>query len=488
MTRDDLDVNNPDPAARVRALTKRGIAEARAGERIVAIASLKEAEQVATGAGLTSAAIGAHIDRGWALWLAGEAEGAIVLYSEGAQMAREAGDVERLRLALGNLGIAYGRLGRHADSLATYEEYLPFVSDDPAAGAEAHLNCGSALANLGRPHEALLHFERAEALATEAGLTESLVMVHLNRGVLSESAGDLGPAFELYWKAFDIADETNDADLIGTVTLALGAAYARAGDDPHASDCFEQSEHAFRASGDRRRLADALHGHAVSLQRVGLHDAALEALEEEEPLRVEQGDDLTRGACILSQALVLAGRPKSPGTDTRFAEAASAYAHAGALSTVAEVHHARAEWLRRQGMDDEALAAAREALSTALKAPNLPTEVRVRGLLAVMLADTGDFEAAEAELAAAEASAEESGDREAVTGTRARRAYVLAREEKTAEETVAQLDAAWEHGRTLAQPQMARDALALVIQEITDRCDSRYSEPITVWQSDFLAN
>ncbi|MGB4442737.1 MAG: tetratricopeptide repeat protein [Coriobacteriia bacterium] len=486
MTPDDFDVNDSDPAARVRALMQRGIAEANAGERIAAVASLKEAEQVAADAGLTSAAIGAHINRGWVLWFAGEAEGAITLYSEGAQMAREAGDAERLLLALNNLGIAYGRLGRHAESLATYEEYLPFVSDDPAAGAEAHLNCGTALASLGRPDEAALHFERAERLATDAGLAESLVMVNLNRGVLSESAGDLEAAFEHYWKAFDLADETKDADLIGTVTMALGAAYARAGDDPHASDCFEQSELAFRASGDRRRLADALHGHAIALQRVGLDDAALEALQEEEPLRAEQGDSLALGACILSQALLLAGRPKSPSTDTRFAEAAAAYVHAGALSTVAEVHHARAEWLRKQGMDDEALAAAREALSTAIKAPNLPTEIRVRGLLAVMLADAGDLEAAETELVAAEASAEESGDREGVTGAQARKAYVLARGEKPAEDVVAQLDAAWEHGLTLTQPQTAREALTLVVQEIKDRCDGRYSTPIALWQADFL--
>jgi len=488
MTPDDLDVTETDPAARVRALTKRGIAEANAGERIAAVASLKEAEQVATDAGLTSAAIGAHIDRGWALWLAGEAEGAVVLYSEGARMAREVGDVERLRLALGNLGIAYGLLGRHAESLATYEEYLPFVSDDAAAGAEAHLNCGSALASLGRRDEALVHLERAERLATEAGLAESLVMVHLNRGVLSESAGDLEPAFEQYWKAFDVADETKDTGLTGTVTMALGRAYVRADDHAHASDCFEQSEHAFRASGDKRRLADALHGHAIALQRVGLDDAALEVLQEEEPLRVEQGDSRALGACILSQALLLAARPKSPSTDTRFVEAASAFVQAGALSTVAEVHHARAEWLRRQEMDAEALAAAREALSVALKASNLPTEIRVRGLLAVMLADAGDFEAAETELEAAEAAADEAGDREAVTGTRARRAYVLARADKPAEDVVAQLDAAWEHGLTLAQPQMAREALTLVIQEIKNRCDSRYSAPITVWQSDILVS
>lgn len=273
MTPNDPEVTDTDPAARVRALTQRGVAEAQAGERIAAVASLKEAEQVASEAGLTSAAIAAHINRGWVLWYAGEVEGALVLYTEGAQMAREVGDAERLQSALSKLGIAYGTLGRHAESLAAYEEYLPFVSDDPAAGAEAHLNCGTALANLGRPDEALLHFDRAERLAADAGLDGPLVMAYLNEGLLGETAGEPELAFELYWKAFDTAEETKDADLIGTATAALGAAYVRAGDHARAIECFTEAERAFQAAGDAIRLADVQQQRAEALERTGAEGA-----------------------------------------------------------------------------------------------------------------------------------------------------------------------------------------------------------------------
>jgi tetratricopeptide (TPR) repeat protein len=478
MTPDDLDLTDSDPGARARELMQRGIAEARAGERIAAVASLKEAERVASDAGLTAIAIGAHINRGWALWLAGEAEGAIALYAEGAQMAREVGDVERLRLALGNLGIAYGQLGRHAESLAAYEEYLPFVSDDPEAGAEAHLNCGSALASLGRPGDAFTHFDRAQSLATDAGLTESVVMAHLNKGMLREVAGDRQAAFELYWKAFDIADETKDADLIGTVTMALGAGYARAGDDAHAGDCFEEAGRAFRASGDVRRLADALHGHEIALQRVGLDVAAMEALEEEESLRKAQGDDLALAACVLNQAVRLAARPKSPSADERFADAISLYTRAGALGAVAEAQHARAEWRRRQEMDTESLESIVQAVDAASQAGSTAVESRARALRAVILADARDLEAAEAEVEAAETTARETDDLEGITGARVRRAYIAARRGVPGDELCAQLRAAIEHARVAGHEPKGRFAAEAVAAEILERCGEDYRDAL----------
>ena len=482
MTQQDPAVHDLDPAARVRELTQRGIAEAQAGERIAAVATLKEAEQVASDAGLTSAAIAAHINRGWALWYAGEVEGALVLYAEGAQMAREIGDADRLRSALSNLGIAYGRLGRHAESLAAYEEYLPFVSDDLTASAEAHLNCGSALASLGRADEALAHLERAERLATGAGLTGPLVMIYLNRGFLSESAGNPDAAFEFFWKAFDTAEETQDADLIGTVTNALGRAYVRAGDDSRGADCFGEAERAFRSLGDDARLADALQQHAAALQRVGLGDQALAAWDEAESIWRELGDDAALAESIFGQALVLAVETKSPNVDLRFADAGDLYRRANLPERLAEVRHAHAQWLREQEMDRQALDRIRQAMEAAAEAGNGAIECRARGLYATMLADTYQFEAAARELEAAGAQAEANGDRDAVMGLSARRAYVMAREGASLEDVIAQVEAALEQARALEEPRMGEQAIAIVIDEIRGWCDDAYHDRLGEWR------
>ncbi len=480
---DDFDVSNPDPAIRARALIDRGIAQAEAGERIAAVASLKEAEKVAADAGLTSIAIGAHINRGWALWYAGETGGAITLYSEGAQMAREASDIEHLRVALSNLGVAYSTMGRHAEAVAVYEEYLPYVVDDAAESADAHLNTGSALVGLGRPDEAIAHFEEAERLATAANLREPLVIVHLNRGVLLERSGDTDGAFDLYWKAFDIAEEAKDADLVGRVTMTLGRAYLRVGDDTHACDCFGEAANAFRYLEDSVRLADALHRHGLALRRVGLGDAAVEAWQEEEPILRERGDELALGECIFLQAQVLGALTPSPATDLTFSEAASHYNSAKAIDRLAEVYHAHAQWLRDRRMDDEAASRLKKAFEALEAVPNPTVECRARGLNALVLADSGAFEAAASELDAAEAVATSNGDEPGMTGVRARRAYVLAREGKPAADVIAQLEAALEHAQTLAGPEIREQAVDLVIAEIDTRCGGGYGEALLAWRT-----
>lgn len=483
MTRGDNDTAPLEPAERVRALTERGLAQAQAGEGIAAVVSLKEAEQVARDAGLTSLAIGAHIDRGWALWLGGETAGAATLYAEGAEMARAAGDTARLRIALGNLGIAYSHLGRPADALTVYEEYLPLVADEPAEAADAHLNAGSALVSLGRTDEATAHFDAAEREAEQGGLTEPRVVVNLNRGVLLERSGDIEGAFERYWQAFDLAEEAQDADLVGRTTMTLGRAYTRTGDPAHACDCFGEAVHAFRHEDDAARVAEALRLHGSALQAVGLIDQALEAWDEEESLLRDRGDALALGECVLRKALMLAAQSASPGVEVLFVEAADLFRGAGATGRLAEVYQAHAQLLRDRSRDEEAAGRLDKAFSALAEAPNPAVEARARGLRALMLADAGELDAARQELDAAEAMAERSADWQALTGIRARRAYVFARAGQPVADVIAQLDSAVAHARSLETPQVGEIAAGLVAAEIAARCGGEYRDALAGWKA-----
>lgn len=475
------DLTNLEPAERVRALSEHGIAQARAGEGIAAVITLKEAEQVALDAGLTSLAIGAHIDRGWALWLAGETAGAAALYAEGAQMARDASDAARLRIALGNLGIAYSHLGRTADALAVYEEYLPMVADDPAETADAHINAGSALVSLGRVDEAGEHFDAAERAAESASLIEPRVIVNLNRGVLLEKAGDSDGALERYWQAFDLAEEAKDADLVGRTTMALGRAYMRAGDHPHASDCFGEAVRAFRHEEDKARLVEALRLHGSALQRVGLVDAALEAWDEEAAILRERGDNLALGDCVLRKALMLAAQSTSPGVELLFVEAADLFRGVSATDRLAEVYQAHAQLLRDRGRDEEAVQRLEKAFGALDEAPNPAVESRARGLRALMIADAGDVEAASQELDTAEAIAESLADLQALTGIRARRAYLLACEGRPVADVVEQLRTTAEVAASAGLSDVAERAVGLVAREIAVRRGGEYREGLADW-------
>lgn len=474
MTDTDDTRNASDDAAHARELTARGIDEARNGDHEAAVGSFTEAETIARENGLLDLAAGAAVNRGWALWLAGRKDASIEAYEQGAQLAREASDVTRLMLALGNLGIAYTAAGRYEDALAVYEEYLPHVADDPGEAIDAHLNCATALANLGRYEEADGHLDEAERVAQDNGRA-AIASVYLNRGVIRERTGNTDEAFTLYWKAFDTVDEERDPGLFGTVMLTLARAYMRAGEDAHASDCYGEAERAFRYTEEQDRLAQALHEHATALLRVGLVDQALDAWREEEPILREMGDDLALGECLLEQALATRDRMSDFSSDVKFTEAAAAFRRAGAIERLPELMQAHALWLREHFMDTDAMKRVRELFEALAESPNPPVESRARALHALMLADAGDYDAAFDAIDRAETVAADAGDAEAITGAQARRAYVMARAGEPAENVKAQLKAAEAHADAEGHGQKGAYAVEAVAAEIEERCGEEYA-------------
>jgi len=473
-TRDTL-----DDAARARELMARGIDEARNGDHEAAVGLFTEAETIARENGLLDLAAGAAVNRGWALWLAGEKDGSIEAYEEGAQLAREAGDLTRLMLALGNLGIGYTAAGRHEEALGVYEEYLPHVAEDPDEAIDAHLNCATALVNLGRYEEANGHLDEAERIAHKNGRA-AMASVYLSRGAVREQTGDSDEAFALYWKAFDAVDEERDPGLFGTVMLTLARAYVRAGEDAHASDCYGEAERAFRYTEEQDSLAQALHEHAAALLRVGLVDQALEAWREEEPILREMGDHLALGECLLQQALATRERMSDFSSDVKFTEASMAFRRAGAIERLPELIQAHAAWLREHFMDTNAMKRMRELFEALAESPNAAVESRAHALHALMLADAGDLDAAFDAIDHAEAVAAGAGDAEAITGARARRAYVMARAGEPAENVTAQLKAAEAHADAEGHARKGAYAVEAVALEIEERCGEEYAGLLSV--------
>lgn len=434
MTETD-DVQNT-PEARVRTLLEQGIAQVKSGEHHLGMAAFEDAGRQATDAGLTALAAGAAIDRGWALWLAGEREPAITAYEEGATLAREANDDARLAIALGNLGVAYTDSGRYAEADALYPEYLEYISDDRAEQVDVHLDWGVALEGLDRTDE----------------------------------------AFALYWKAFDIAAEAEDAGLTGTVTMALGRAYTRHADHAKAADCFGEAARAFRHLEDDTLLGAALYQHGSALRRVGLVDEALEVWREAEPIFRELGDQRALGECLLVQALSAQGQLSNYSPDMQLTEAAAAFRAAGDLDRLPEIYLIHAQWCWDRSMDSAARKYVDEALEAAAVAPDPGVESRARTLHAQMLADANDLEGAEAELATAEDVARTASDLEGVTGVMARRAYVMARSGASYEDVRAQLFAAGDHARDAGHESQGRVAAEAIATEIEDRCGRLYTD------------
>jgi tetratricopeptide (TPR) repeat protein len=470
--------NGSDAAGRSGELMDRGVAAVRDGSYEDAHALLDEAEHMAAAAGLSATAIAAHINRGWALWVQGDPDGAAILYAEGAQMARDAKDVERLRVALTNLGVALRRLGRHDEAIAAYEEYLPHLSEHPPAAIEAHLSWGAMLAELGEHDSAEGHFEEAERLATEAEIREFLPEIRLNRGTLEEYRGAADAAITRYWDAYELASEMRLEDEVGAALIALGHAYARIGDHQRADACFAEAVQLFRSSGDTGQLADTLHAHARSLHASGRVEEAVAAWAEEAPIRRAAGDHHGLGDCLFQHIVAVRGRQEPPEMNLMFAEAGDAYLRAGDLGAVADVRYSHAQWLRGRELHDMARERVEQAVAAAEGGAHRTTESLARGLHAMVLADDGEFEAASAEAELAETAARESGEHPLVVGALARSAYVLACQARPVEEVVARLQASYDYAEAHITAAIGAGAVGDLVDEIAAECGRQYREPL----------
>lgn len=462
-------------ATLVRELVERGIAQVRAGEHEAGLSAFEDAERQATDAGLAALAAGAVINQGWALWLAGDRERSLAAYEDGAARARDAGDDARLALALGNLGIAYTGARRHADADAVYAEYVGYLADDIDEQVDARLNWGVALEGLGRGDDALAQLDEAQRIAEVKGLNLAAARVHLARGGMLERAGETDEAFELYWKAFDVASDAEDADLVGTSTMTLGSAYIRSQDYPKAADCFGEAARAFGYLEDDARLGAALYQHGRALQWAGLLAEALDVWREAEPIFRELGDHGALGECLLQQALAVSDQHSNLSPDLQFTEAAAAFRTAGMIDRLAEIHLVHAQWCWERSLDSAARTHVREALDAVATSPDVTVESRARAFHAQLLADDGDIERAETELVAAEAVAQKANDAEGITGVLARRAYVMARAGESFEDVRAQLLDAGDHAREAGHEAQGRVAADAIATEIEERCGRAYT-------------
>ena len=467
-----------DTASHVQEMLQRGITQVRAGEHAVGMSSFDEAGRLATSAGLTALAAGAAINRGWALALSGDTAQSIDAYVEGAGLAREADDPRRLVIALGNLGIAYTAERRYEEAIAVYEEYIPLLEDDAEEEVDSRLNWSVALEGLDRTVEAAEQLDEAERVALGAGLDPLLVRVHIAQGGMRERGGESEEALELYWKAFDVASEAEDADMVGTVTMTLGYAYTRVGDHAKAADCFGEAARAFRYLEADDRLAGALVRQGRAMQTLGLVDQALEVWREAEPLLRELDDQAALGECLLEQALAVSEQQSNFAPDLQFTEAAAAFRTAGVLDRLSVVYLAHAQWCWQRHLDSQARKHVQEALDAVAATPNPMIESRARALHAQMLADTGEITDAVTELTTAETLSLLDGDQQGVTGARVRAAYVMARNGATVEDVRARLAEAIEQAREAGHEAQARLAADTVAAEIEERCGGVYTDLI----------
>jgi tetratricopeptide (TPR) repeat protein len=193
------------------------------------------------------------------------------------------------------------------------------------------------------------------------------------------------------------------------------------------------------------------------------------------------------GDCFFEQAGILRERDERGTLEGLYLQAEDAYRRGGNTRGLAETLLFHGRLLRADGRFEDALGLAGQALSAAEEAEAPSVECRVRGLRAMVLADSGDTSAAREDLGTAETLSEANGLFQQTVWVLARRAYVFAREGQSADEVVQQLRTADQYGTDHDLEALGRRAALRIISEISSNCGEDYAEGLEALRAELRA-
>ncbi len=195
---------------------------------------------------------------------------------------------------IGNLGLAYARLGETRKAIETYEHQLAITRKigDRRGGGNALGNLGNAYAALGETRKAIETYEQRLDIAREIGDRRGEGNALGNLGIAYADLGETRKAIETYEQRLDIAREIGDRRGEGNALGNLGNAYADLGETRKAIEYYEHQLAITRKIGDRRGEGNALGGLGNAYLRLGETRKAIEYYEQALDIHREIGGRL----------------------------------------------------------------------------------------------------------------------------------------------------------------------------------------------------
>ncbi|MGH2571836.1 MAG: tetratricopeptide repeat protein, partial [bacterium] len=250
-------------------------------------------------------------------WLYGSQERysqALALMHEGLAIAERTGIVEAIAILHGQIGETWMRLGRPDEALRHYEDVLPAARSLGAPRHEALVLHGIGMAHLAldEPAEALPWFERAwEAIrGRDLVITAGEILPDLARAY--EETGNREQAGRHFEMARAAAEELGNAYLVGEAERGLGRVLAAGADADRARDLFASAIARGRAIGVPALLRDALTDAADLCVATGRPEEAdtllAEALEIVESVRAGEGGAAIRLGFLTDKKAIYARR------------------------------------------------------------------------------------------------------------------------------------------------------------------------------------
>jgi tetratricopeptide (TPR) repeat protein len=202
--------------------------------------------------------------------------------------------------SLGNLGIAYRKLGEIRRAIKFYEQSLAITRETGDRGGEGKAlgNLGIAYADLGKTRRAIEFFEQSLAIARETGDRRSEGIVLDNLGNAYANLGETRRAIEFFEQDLAITRETGDRRGEGKALGNLGNAYDDLGETRRAIEFFEQYLAITRETGDRRGEGTSLGNLGIAYRKLGEIHRAIEFFEQDLAITRETGDRRGEGTSL----------------------------------------------------------------------------------------------------------------------------------------------------------------------------------------------
>ena len=252
-----------------------GIAYARAGNHVLAIANLEWALSVALRAGDLPLQADARDGLGATQLVRGNFDLALEQMREALDLRKRLGDRVGVTRALAGAARALSAKGELHAALKMQRDALAFSLNlaETAGAARGHAEIGDLCRQLGKPDEARDHLGEALVLARKAGAREVEVSVLSSSALLLMGRGDLMEARRAAEEAIGVARATGDAKLLAGALMVAGDEALLRYDLAGAKVRYEESRSLAMTLGDRVVRAAS----ARALARVAQRSKALDS-------------------------------------------------------------------------------------------------------------------------------------------------------------------------------------------------------------------
>jgi len=209
-------------------------------------------------------------------------EKALERLGEARGLYREAGAAGSEGRMLGDMGAILWGLGRPAEALSHYEQSLPLRRAGGDAGGEAMTlsNMGLVYSSTGRLRQAVDTFERALALYRTSDMRSGEGLTLHQLGYAQFRLGEYQAAMETLRQAVTVSRAARARAHEAVALATLGTLYSQLGEDEMAFQHLSEARELFSTLGDRRGEARALYYLAAARRKKGQLAEAAAAAEK----------------------------------------------------------------------------------------------------------------------------------------------------------------------------------------------------------------